>query len=154
MPNALAHVLFSALVSIIFVSVMSGTIEQKVISGVLVIVASFIPDIDHKNATARNVYRNIGGILSSVMCFVFLTVFGVWIMYAIIISIVFGILFIKTSEIFIPKHRGIMHSIWFAIIIGSISYLLLIIAGVNNPQLYTIAIVLGYTSHIFLDNIL
>ncbi len=152
MPNALAHLLFASLIAIVFVSVLTLPFEAKLGCGLLIVAFSFLPDLDHEKAVARQAYRKIAGIAVFALAIVVLNVFahmnlGIALVGAFLISLIT----VPLSEALIPRHRGIMHSLEFAIGVGVMIYLLLAYAHIRPAHIFAAGAFIGYCSHIILD---
>ncbi|MGB9635324.1 MAG: metal-dependent hydrolase [Candidatus Micrarchaeia archaeon] len=146
------HTLFGALAAIIIVSYINTSIETSITAGLIVLGSSLLPDVDHKDATARKAYRTIGMVVIAILLFVVaFTVLNIELIYSIIISALLSTLLIKFSEMLIPKHRGIMHTFQFAIVLSSVLFLLLISMGIKDALLYSICCFVGYASHLLID---
>ncbi len=154
MPNALAHALAGAVVAVWLAAALPGSIETRVACGLLALGASLLPDIDHPKATARKAYRMVGTAGGAILLFVLLWGMGVGPLIAIAGGITGGLLLVAMSEWLIPRHRGIVHSWKFAIVIGIAAYILLFMLNVQGAAMLAFALVAGYASHLVLDTVL
>ncbi|MEM3364633.1 MAG: metal-dependent hydrolase [Candidatus Micrarchaeia archaeon] len=151
MPNALAHVLGGAVVGVLLAATAAGSVEEKVLCGFIAIGASLLPDIDHPQGTARKTYRKIGLGAGAILSFVFLLSIGVSLPAAIFGGIIMGILLLGVSELLIPRHRGIIHSWKFALLLGIVVYAVLLLLNIKSAIVLAFAFFTGYISHLILD---
>jgi len=152
MPNALVHLLGGALVAICLVALLPASIEIKVGCGVLALLSSLLPDIDHPKGTARKVYRVVGIGVGSILVFLLLAHMGIII--ALLGGIIGGIALVLASEMLIPGHRGVVHSWLFALFITVFGFVLLSMLGIKEAVILALSILAGYASHLILDKIL
>lgn len=152
MPNAFAHYIFASVVALIFVSMLSQPIELKILSGLTIIATSFLPDLDHEKAVARKVYRKVAGLAVLIITFIVVSRY-VNLPMALVLSFMFALILVPLSELLIPHHRGIMHTLEFATIVSLFTYFILTSIKPEYAVLLSISMFIGYTSHIILDKI-
>ena len=110
-----------------------------IIEGVIIILVSpLIMDLDHRNSKLREVFVG-GGLICSIIGY-----------YTKIQKLLSFSLFFSTVSFFIcyfTKHRGILHSLPFVVIYGSVLYFI-----TRNVNLTLIGSV-GCYSHLFFDKL-
>lgn len=154
MPNALGHSIIGAVAAVVIVSLLSASIETKIIAGLCAFAFAFLPDIDHPKALARKVYRKVAFAAGFALFFIMLQQFAAFpLLHSIIFSAFLSFALVKGSEMLIPRHRGVMHKIWFGVIAAAAFYIALAYGGINNALIYAASGLVGYASHIVLDSI-
>lgn len=154
MPNALGHSIFAAITAILLVSLLNTSVEVKIVAGLIAFGFAFLPDIDHPKAVARKMYRKIGLAVLSLIFFALLwTYWHINIFVSFALAVILSAVFVKMSEVIMPKHRGITHQFVFALAISILLYATLALLGVRNNLVYAFSGLVGYSSHILLDRI-
>ncbi len=153
MPNVLVHTFVGALTGLLIASIFNIPWEFRFLAGLIALVFSFLPDLDHPKATARRIYRKLGKFALAALYVPLLYSIGLGLFETFFISLVLGVLSIYALEGIIPRHRGIMHSVPFAIILGIVMYLLLLSFNVKYALFLSLSAFAGYASHIFLDRV-
>ncbi len=152
MSNALGHSIFAAIITIFFISILNASMEVKITAGIIAFGFAFLPDIDHPKAVARKAYREFGTIIVALVLFAMLWIYGkMEVVLAIALSALLAIAFIKISEKFMPKHRGITHKFAFAGMLAVAMYIIMAVIGNKHAAIYAISGLIGYCSHIILD---
>ncbi len=153
MPNALSHMFVGALTGLLISSLFNIPWEFRFLSGFIALIFSLLPDLDHPRGTARKWYRSIGKLLVASLIVPVIYSIGFGLLESFLIALMIAILFVYTSELIIPRHRGVMHSFTFSILLFLMIYLILLFYDVKYALFLALSAFFGYASHLILDRI-
>ena len=149
--NALGHAFIGFLLALAFTSLINTGFWTKMGVGAVVLFFSLFPDIDHEKAIMRKLYRRVVFVVFFVTM-VTLTASHTSLPWALAISLLLSYILLKLTEFLIPRHRGIIHSIWFAILVSFIVYVLAKLF-LNSAELYGTGAFVGYVGHLVADRL-
>lgn len=152
----LEHAAVGVVVALLFVIIGRGlNAETLVVCSAAAILGSVLPDIDHPMSKIRKLFRFVLFLVLLIVIFLLLTTpsasafVGKDIFIVFIASILLSALFVFVADMFIPPHRGPLHSVGAAAVYGIASGLLAIKIG--SAVAIGAAAALGYISHIIVD---
>ncbi len=161
MSNAQTHLIAGTIASLILAIIFTNffNISQEIILiGIFLgIISSEFPDIDHSKSLPRKIMR---GIIPAILLFIFGYFFMIWeiwtreyIVIGIFISIL--IIIIYFYEFLIPRHRGSTHKLpgLVALLVFTAFIPFLFNWKVINVITLSVFVILGFSTHIILDNI-
>ena len=150
--GAIAAVIGTA-ISIFFFSV---SFVQAVVTFIFIIFGAILPDIDSDTSKPVHMAFGAAGIILPVITYQFFF-HGEYKLENLLCYIVFGYLIIRyaVANIFFKftHHRGIIHSIPFAVICGEVTYLLFINSATEIRLLFAFACTAGVLVHLAMDEI-
>ena len=132
----------------------SVSLVQAIIVFIFVVFGSILPDIDSDTSKPVQIIFGAAGIIIPVVTYQFFFSSG-YRLENLLCYIVFGYLIIRyiIAKIFFKftDHRGIIHSIPFAIICGEITYLLFSNSSLEAKLLFAGACTVGVFVHLAMD---
>lgn len=160
MPNAQTHLIAGTLIALAFGLLMkyafgfSGTV--LLLGGILLIVASEFPDVDHDKSLPRKIMRGmVPGLVIFAIIYAYLTrhlwTSPLWMQIVLIIA---AVAFIGIYEKFIPKHRGALHKFPGMAVMVAIVVLLGVVLKMSVFEIVVLGVfaAIGFSVHILMDH--
>lgn len=115
------------------------TVEQVLVSSVVMVLFSLLPDIDIKSSASRLFYVVVFGLL---LCLIYCERY--------VVAGVVGVLAVVPQLV---VHRGFFHTVWAALILGVLLFVILVREGIGLEVglLISVMAFIGYCVHLFID---